>query len=50
MFRVCQAIDPDPEGAQRIMAFGMLMTMAAAMDLPAVDEQWAQLCSRHLND
>ena len=33
---------------ERIVSFfavGMLMNVAAAMDLPAVDERWAQWCS-----
>lgn len=48
MFRICQSITPDPAQAQKVMAIGMLMTVAAALDLPALDEEWAQICTRDL--
>jgi len=33
-----------PEAVMQFFATGMLINVAAAMDLPAVDERWAQQC------
>jgi hypothetical protein len=38
-----------PEEVRDFFAHGMLLNVAAAMDLPAVDEQWAELACLKLD-